>query len=184
MIHDSRSGPAGLRTYSRQHDPLGTTRREPGAPQGSGRRSATAGGSRALSPTRGLADVIRFALAVLTDLHRLHPEVVNGCLEMTLRVAAEHAHATTDATGRTSAPADPARRATVRSACAFIAAGSYEDAYLALLEAETHFPPRRPDAADRTQPALQEELPPWPTTRTTSTDMLRRRPSTMPGAAV
>lgn len=129
-----------LRAHRRHSYPPDTTRREPVALQGTGRRPITGEASPTPSPMRGLGDLVRFALVVLADIHRLHPDVVNGHLERTLRIAVEYAHATIDSSGQTSAPADPARRATMRTVCAFLAAGSYEDAYLALLEAETHFP--------------------------------------------
>lgn len=90
------------------------------------------------SPTGDLAELIRYAMAALSDTHRLHPTVLNGHLDVTLRAAAARIG---DATGQRAGRADPGAQAIVRTVCAWLFAGSYEDAYIALLHAEAHIPP-------------------------------------------
>lgn len=97
-------------------------------------RAATVAPVRPPPPVAGVDETLRWALGALGDTHHLHPAVRNGLLEAALRAGLDHVPALAGPTDRGSPVPDPATSATVRTVCAYLAAGSYEDAYLALLD--------------------------------------------------
>lgn len=105
----------------------------------------TRGAPTPQGPARGeqpaeLAVAVPAALALLANLHRPDPAVVDGRTEHRLRHAvaragAPHVPAGTGGDGAPGTGAVPAVPA-VRVACAYLAAGALEDAYLALHTAQ------------------------------------------------
>lgn len=90
-----------------------------------------------------LAAAIHVALHALRDLRTLPPAVRGGHLEATLRTSLTHHQEATDPPHSTDHDTTSAAAvAATRTACAFLATHSYEDAYLALRTAHDLLPTR------------------------------------------